>query len=68
MNINFTDKELNLLDIALETQLAATKRAANTEKDPTVKEIREKAYHAFTAVQNKLHTKEIDETPIGKQK
>lgn len=48
--------------------MAALKRAANTEKDEDVREMRQRAYDKHHTLMMHIMSGEINETPISKQK
>lgn len=63
-----TQKEVKQLNEAIEVKRAALKRAANTEKDADIREMRVKAEQEYANLQAKINTKGLfDETANGKQ-
>lgn len=62
-------QEIKMMNDAIDVKRAALKRAANTEKDTDIKQIREKQETQYANLQMKINTKGLfDETTIGKQK
>lgn len=59
MKIEITVTEKAMINNAIETKMAAIQRAANTEKNGEIKQIREKEMQEYKNVQMKINTQEI---------
>lgn len=61
-------EEIKMMNDAIDVKVAALKRAANTEKDETIREIRNKQVNAYANLQMKINTKGLfDEQALSEQ-
>lgn len=70
--IEFTNREIQMLNDSIDVKRAALKRASNTEKDVDIKQLRVKAEQELATLQAKINTPSLwekqNETNVSQQK
>lgn len=59
--------DIELMNVAIDVKIASLERAANTEKDPEIKQLRKKSIAQYMGLKAKLNSKELFNEKNGSQ-